>query len=215
MVIEFDSRRHLPAGERPAIAGVAQTAYDIAVETVNGSDKEKGVYDSLVAISGHPHKSLEGKKAEALMLGMERHEKIAQVEESLKKESEGLVGMGKLLRDAADIERPVEGALLSLTIEAFQKQDRSARLTSIREADGVTARCLLQAPRILNLLSDSQREYLETRLMEQADPERWVSYNQRRHAVAQASYACEAAKRWIDHRTGRTSTIRDRVTAGR
>jgi hypothetical protein len=151
IVIEFDLRRQPPTGSRPELPGIAQQVWDMANAAASG------VYDELVKIDGHPHLNQPGKKAAATTLGIERAEVFKKAEDILKAETAEVEAEEGKLREKAGITKPGEPNRDAMIIGAYQGTDRSGRNLVIRKADPETARALLNGPRMLNLLSDSQK----------------------------------------------------------
>lgn len=210
MVPDFDIRRDAATGTLPEAGSPVRPAVDKVLEATTG------FYDTVEAIKNDARYSPAGQQGKILDEHKVRLEILATGAELAKSDRVEVEEMQEALRGQSHIDEPVESGRANLIIPKFQSSDKSAQLTMIREADNETARALLQAPKILNLLSDLNRQYLVDRLFSQVgDGKRAESLQARRLALSQAEHALAAARRFLDEKAGVKSTLRERLERSR
>lgn len=203
---EFDTKRSIATGSTPAIAGAALDAH---VAATNSGD---GYVDAISRIDTDPQYSGQGKQGLIAKLHAERQAKIDAIEAVLKPEFSAIAEYERALRKDSGIDTPVESGRALLIISSHQRRDRSGQLGIVREADSETARALLQAPRVLNLLPDSSREALEERLLAGVgDGSRLAELNARREALGRAQYAIDSARVWLSKKARIQPDLRTRI----
>ena len=212
MPIEW-SIRECPINPSPELDGLAKDGYANVLGAVDHfSDDVDRVHADLRAGLLGPA----GAVAALRKLREGRETQLAAAEHQRKAVATNLTEDAAKLRRDSGIDTPVAADRVSLIVATYQAFDKSARYQVIREGDPETCRALYNAPRILNLLSDSEREIIEDRLLSSVgDGSRAKETKALKIGLGQLTYAIDTGRAWLDKKAGIQATVRERIERAR
>jgi hypothetical protein len=202
-----------PIDSVPEISGLSRDGYlNVLGATAHFADDVDRVTADLKAGLLGPA----GAVAQIRKLREGRETQLAAAEHQRKADAAKIADLAAEVRKDSEIDVPPPADRVSLIVATYQAFDKSARFQVIREGDNETCRALCNAPRILNLLSDTEREIIEDRLLGAVgDGSRAKELKARKIGLGQLTYAIDTGRAWLDRKAGIQATVRERIERAR